>query len=72
MSIPRPPRQDTVFLTVKQLASRWQMSERHVRRILANGDLAMTQLGRAIRIPLQAVVVYEAAHSGPFRAPPVI
>jgi DNA binding domain, excisionase family len=47
------------LLTVKQVASRWQMSERHVRRLIANGMLQPHRLGRAVRIAERDMAAFE-------------
>jgi excisionase family DNA binding protein len=44
-----PP--DGVLLTVHQVAENWQVSERTVRRMIADGRLPIIRLGRAVRIP---------------------
>ena len=38
-------------LTVRQVAERWQVSERSIRRMIADGRLPVVRLGRAVRIP---------------------
>jgi excisionase family DNA binding protein len=39
------------LLTVDQLAELWQISERTVRRMTADGRLPVVRIGRAVRIP---------------------
>jgi excisionase family DNA binding protein len=39
------------LLTVDQLAELWQISQRTVRRMIADGRLPVIRLGRAVRIP---------------------
>ena len=39
------------LLTVRQVAERWQVSERSIRRMIADGRLPVVRLGRAVRIP---------------------
>ena len=38
------------LLTVQQVAENWQVSQRTIRRMIADGRLAVVRLGRAIRI----------------------
>jgi excisionase family DNA binding protein len=40
-----------VLLTVQQVAENWQVSQRTVRRMIADGQLPIIRLGRAVRIP---------------------
>jgi excisionase family DNA binding protein len=40
------------LLTVAQLAERWQVSERTVRRMIADGRIKAVRVGRSVRIPL--------------------
>jgi excisionase family DNA binding protein len=42
------------LLTVPQVAQNWQISERTVRRMIADGRLAIVRLGRSVRIPAKA------------------
>jgi len=42
---------DEVLLTVRQVAENWQVSERSLRRMIADGRLQVVRLGRAVRIP---------------------
>jgi len=39
------------LLTVHQVAENWQISQRTIRRMIADGRLPVIRLGRAIRIP---------------------
>ena len=41
-------------LTVRQVAENWQVSERTVRRMIADGRLRVVRVGRAVRIPPKA------------------
>jgi excisionase family DNA binding protein len=43
----RPPKR---WLTVKQLADRWQVSERTIHRMIKNQQISVKRIGRAIRI----------------------
>jgi excisionase family DNA binding protein len=45
------PPVDEGLLTVHQVAENWQVSQRTVRRMIADGRLAVVRLGRAVRIP---------------------
>jgi excisionase family DNA binding protein len=45
----RVPAAETL-LTVSQVADNWQVSQRTVRRMIANGRLDVVRLGRAVRI----------------------
>jgi excisionase family DNA binding protein len=38
------------LLTVHQVAKDWQVSERSIRRMIADGRLPVVRLGRAVRI----------------------
>jgi len=39
------------LLTVQQVAENWQVSQRTIRRMIADGRLPIIRLGRAVRIP---------------------
>jgi excisionase family DNA binding protein len=39
------------LLTVHQVAENWQVSQRTIRRMIADGRLPIVRLGRAVRIP---------------------
>jgi excisionase family DNA binding protein len=47
----RNPRVGEGLLTVHQVAKNWQVSERSIRRMIADGRLRVVRLGRAVRIP---------------------
>lgn len=51
-----------VYLTVKQLAERWQCSEKMVRRLIESRELIVHRFGRLVRISLSDVVTYERIH----------
>jgi len=38
------------LLTVQQVAENWQVSQRMIRRMIADGRLPIVRLGRAVRI----------------------
>jgi excisionase family DNA binding protein len=42
------------LLTVQQVAENWQVSQRTVRRMIADDRLPVIRLGRAVRIPANA------------------
>jgi excisionase family DNA binding protein len=46
---------DEELLTVAQVAENWQVSERKIRRMIAEDQLPIVRLGRAVRIPVNAV-----------------
>lgn len=46
------------------LAQRWQLSERQVRRILASGAIKVTRFGCAVRIAAADLALYEARCAG--------
>jgi excisionase family DNA binding protein len=39
------------FLTVPQVAENWHISQRTIRRMIADGRLSVVRIGRAVRIP---------------------
>jgi excisionase family DNA binding protein len=47
------------FLTVEQLADRWQVSERTVRRMIERGELRALRVGPQLRVPLEVLDRYE-------------
>ena len=49
------------YLTIKELAARWKLSQPTIRRKLASGELAMTRIGRVVRIERHEVERVEAA-----------
>jgi excisionase family DNA binding protein len=42
------------LLTVQQVAGDWQVSQRTIRRMIADGRLRVIRIGRAVRIPANA------------------
>jgi len=46
----RNPPAGEVLLTVRQVAENWKVSQRTIRRMIADGRLPIIRLGRAIRI----------------------
>lgn len=62
-----------LYLTPAEVAERWAMSARHVRRLCRTGALAAMQSGSDWRVPIAAVESYEAAHTNgtPIQAPAI-
>lgn len=58
-SPPGPSRRERRFFTVKQLAARWQMSERQVHRFIQSGTLVAHKLGRSLRIAEDDILLFE-------------
>ena len=54
---PNPP-----FLTLAQVATRWQIHEKTVRRIVWSGELVHHKIGQQIRIAMPDLVTYERLH----------
>jgi excisionase family DNA binding protein len=51
-------------MTPRDVAKRWQCSERHVRNVLRKGTLRYFKLGeKLVRIPVEAVEEYEKCQS---------
>lgn len=50
------------LLTLPDLAARWQVSLKSVRRIVARGDLKVHRIGVQIRISPQDADTYEKLH----------
>lgn len=46
-------------LSLQQLARRWSLPRRKVRRLLQRGDLAFEQVRGKLRVPLEDVRQYE-------------
>ena len=44
------PRVDEELLTVEQVAENWQVSQRMIRRMIADGRLPVVRIGRVVRI----------------------
>jgi excisionase family DNA binding protein len=47
------------FLTVPQVAERWQVSEKKVRRLISSGDLIAHRFGVQIRVSEADLIGYE-------------
>ena len=52
------------FYTVPDLARRWDLSVRQVRRFIALGELKVTRFGAAVRVAGAEVARFEAARTG--------
>ena len=50
------------LLTLQNLATRWQVSLKSVRRIVARGDLKVHRIGGLIRISPEDVATFEKLH----------
>ncbi|WP_200841211.1 helix-turn-helix domain-containing protein [Geminicoccus flavidas] len=48
------------FFTVADLARRWSMLERHIRRLIDQGHLVVHRIGRSVRIAEANVALFEA------------
>jgi excisionase family DNA binding protein len=57
-SVPQQRREER-FFTVKQLAARWQISERQVHRFIESGALTAHRIGRSLRIAESDVLLFE-------------
>lgn len=55
------PGKPPAFYSVADLAARWGMSQRHVRRLIDEGHLVSHRFGTAVRISYANVLIYEAA-----------
>ena len=53
-NVPNPP-----FLTIAQVATRWQVDEKTVRRLVWRGELTVHHIGQQIRIATHDLVAYE-------------
>lgn len=47
------------FLTVQDLAERWQISPRQIRRYIEVGELKVARFGSAVRIHISAALGFE-------------
>jgi excisionase family DNA binding protein len=52
------------FYTVAELAIRWSLSERHIRRLIDNGELVVHRFGRAVRVSAANATLFEASRAG--------
>lgn len=58
----KPP--PNLFLTVNDIAARWQVSARTVRRLIARGDLKTHRIGAQLRVSAEDLAVYERLQRG--------
>lgn len=58
---PASSRNRKEFFTAADVAERWGMSERHVRRLIDDGELPAHCFGRAVRVALGDLLIYEAS-----------
>lgn len=49
------------LVTVKEVASRLAMTERYVRRLIAEGQLPAYKIGRSVRVPEDGLVEFLAS-----------
>ena len=59
MRVPKPANDNPVFLTIRQVAERWQVDEKTVRRLVGRGELTHHRIGQQIRIAMPDLVTYE-------------
>jgi excisionase family DNA binding protein len=59
--IPVKPKSEPL-LTLQDLATRWQVSLKSVRRIVARGELKVHRIGHQIRISVEDLNAYEKLH----------
>ena len=48
------------FFAVRELALRWGVSQRHIRRLIDEGELIIHRFGKAVRVSYANVLIYEA------------
>ncbi|WBX85608.1 excisionase family DNA-binding protein [Sphingosinicella microcystinivorans] len=60
LSAPGKPRPGKAFHTVADLAERWTMSQRNIRRLIENGELSVHRFGRSVRVSAANVALFEA------------
>lgn len=65
----KPPASTRSFLTIKQLAARWQISQRQVHRIIKSGELRVHHFGRSIRIAIEDIELFEFRNQGHRKSP---
>jgi excisionase family DNA binding protein len=59
------------FVTVRQLSAYWNVSRKHVLRLIDAGDLESVRLGpKTHRVPVQAAVAFERRHQHSRGVPP--
>ncbi|WP_058038981.1 MULTISPECIES: helix-turn-helix domain-containing protein [Rhodococcus] len=55
---------EATFMTVRELADRWVVSERRIRELAAAGDVPAMKLGKLWRFPVARIQMFEKANSG--------
>lgn len=50
---------EPIYYTIKDISERLRVSERHVRRLIARGDLVASKFRRTIRISVTDLETYE-------------
>lgn len=60
LSVAAAPRGLQPFYTLPELAARWRVSLRHVRRQVDAGHLRVTRFGKAVRVSAANLALYEA------------
>ncbi len=59
MAEAKPAHSPKPFFTIRDIAERWQCSERQVRRVIQKGDLSAHKFGRLVRISEADLRIYE-------------
>ncbi len=59
---PKPPKPERPaaprLLTIRDVAERLQVSGRTIHRVVANGDLTVIRIGRAVRVSEEALKAF--------------
>jgi len=55
-----PPSGRKAFYTVAELAVRWSLSQRHIRRLIEQDAIAAHHFGAAVRVSAANVALFEA------------
>lgn len=55
------------YYTIKDIAERLRVSERHVRRLIERGDLVATRFGGSVRVSETDLQTYERVCRAPVR-----
>jgi excisionase family DNA binding protein len=58
--------QRTAFFSVEQLADRWGVSSRQVRRWIVSDEFPVHRFGKLIRVSMKDVLVFEAKKASSF------
>lgn len=53
-----------LFFAIAQVAERWQVSARTIRRLITRGDLKVCRIGSQIRVSLEDLVTFEKLNRG--------